>query len=83
MFHPMPTIIHFVGRDQIMVREDEGQVAAAFERSGGAPAALTHHRTGSPVFVNLGQVTYWRQSRGKREVTPLPWPAVDRIPASS
>lgn len=83
MLHAMPTIIHFVGRDQIMVREDEGQVATAFERSGGAPVSFTHHRTGGPVFVNLGQVTYWRQGRTSREVTPLPWPAVDRVPASS
>ena len=77
----MPTIIHFVGRDQIMVREDEEQVHAALGASGGMPVALTHHRTGNPVFVNLGQVTYW-QGRGTRETTPLPWPSVDRIPAS-
>lgn len=82
MLHLMPTIIHFVGRDQIMVREDETEVATAFEQSGGAPVALTHHRTGGPVFVNLGQVTHWRQGRAKRDLTPLSWPAVDRVPAS-
>jgi hypothetical protein len=78
----MPTIIHFVGRDQIMVREDEDQVQAAFGANAGMPVALTHHRTGNPVFVNLGQVTYW-QGRPARELTPLPWPAVDRVPAAS
>lgn len=41
--------------------------------------ALTHQRTGNPVFVNRGQVTYW-QGRGTRDVTQLPWPAVARIP---
>ncbi len=73
----MPTIIHFVGRDQIMVREDETEVQAAFEESDGRPVALTHHRSGSPLFINLGQVTYW-QGRERRDVTPLPWPAIDR-----
>lgn len=77
----MPTIVHFVGRDQIMVREDETEVQAAFEESGGGPTALTHHRSGNPVYVNLGQVTYW-QGRGSRDVTPLPWPAIDRATAS-
>ncbi|HUB99595.1 MAG TPA: hypothetical protein VMS11_07215 [Solirubrobacterales bacterium] len=61
----MATIIHFVGRDQLMVREDEAEVQAAFADNGGDPVALTHHRTGNPVFVNLAQVTYW-QSRGNR-----------------
>lgn len=77
----MPTIIHFVGRDQIMVREDEAAVQSAFNRNGGLPVALTHHRSGSPVFVNLGQVTFW-QGRGTRDMTPLPWPAIDRVPSS-
>lgn len=77
----MATIIHFVGRDQVMVREDESEVQSAFAESEGRPVALTHHRTGNPVFVSLGQVTYW-QGRGSRDrdVTPLPWPAVARIP---
>lgn len=75
----MPTIIHFVGRDQLMVREDEGEVQAAFNENDGRPVALTHQRSGNPVFVNLGQVTYW-QGRGTRDVTPLPWPAVARVP---
>lgn len=74
----MPTIIHFVGRDQVMVREDEDEVQSAFGESGGCPVALTHHRSGNPVFVSLGQVTYW-QGRGTRDVTPLPWPAIDRV----
>jgi hypothetical protein len=77
----MATIIHFVGRDQVMVREDEGDVQAAFAESDGRPVALTHHRTGNPVFVNLGQVTYW-QGRGSRDVTQLPWPGVARLPTS-
>lgn len=77
----MATIIHFVGRDQIMVREDEGEVQSAFAASDGRPVALTHHRSGSPLFVNLGQVTYW-QGRGTRDVTPPPWPAVERISTS-
>ena len=74
----MATIIHFVGRDQVMVREDEGEVQAAFNESDGRPAALTHHRTGNPVFVSLGQVTYW-QGRGARDGSPLPWSGVGRI----
>lgn len=74
----MATIIHFVGRDQVMVREDEGEVQSAFAGSEGRPVALTHHRTGNPVFVNLGQVTYW-QGRGTREVAPMPWPGVARV----
>lgn len=64
-----------------MVREDEAEVQSAFAESEGRPVGLTHHRTGSPVFVSLGQVTYW-QGRGNRDVTPLPWPAVERIPTT-
>ncbi len=75
----MATIIHFVGRDQVMVCEDEGEVQAAFAESDGRPVALTHHRTGNPVFVNLGQRTYW-QARGSRDATPVPWPGVARVP---
>ena len=78
----MATIIHFVGRDQVMVREDEVEVQAAFNESGGRPVALTHQRSGNPVFVNLGQVTYW-QGRGTREGNSLPWPGVARIPTPS
>ncbi|MGV1047519.1 MAG: hypothetical protein ACOYD4_03200 [Solirubrobacterales bacterium] len=78
----MPTIIHFVGRDQVMVREDEAEVQAAFIDNGGHPVALTHQRSGNPVFVNLAQVTYW-QGRGSREPTTVPWPTgVTRIPTS-
>lgn len=60
MLPAVPTIIHFVGRDQLMVRESEDEVQAAFDRSGGGPLALTHQRTGSAVFVNPGQITYWQ-----------------------
>lgn len=81
MLPAMPTIIHFVGRDQIMVRETEEEVQAAFEASGGAPVGLTHHRTGRSVFVNLGQVTYW-QSRTTRDVLPLSWSASERYATS-
>jgi len=77
----MATIIHFVGRDQVMVREGENDVQSAFAESNGRPVALTHHRTGNPVFVNLGQVTYW-QGRGSRDGSQLPWPGVGRIPTS-
>ena len=73
----MPTIVHFVGRDQILVREDETEVQVAFANSAGSPAALTHHRSGRPIYVNLGQVTYW-QGRGSRDMAPLRWPAIDR-----
>jgi len=62
----MTTIIHFVGRDQLMVREDETEVQAAFDTSSGRPLALTHQRTGDPVFVNPGQITYWRGRRAAR-----------------
>jgi hypothetical protein len=75
----MATIIHFVGRDQVMVREDEGEVQSAFAASDGRPVALTHHRTGNPVFVNLGQVTYWRR-RGSRDGAQLPGSGIARIP---
>jgi hypothetical protein len=77
----MPTIIHFVGRDQVMVREDEAEVQTAFTENAGQPVALTHQRSGNPVFVNLGQVTYW-QGRGTRDSTSMPWPGVTRIPTS-
>lgn len=78
----MATIIHFVGRDQVMVREDEAEVQAAFADTGGHPVALTHHRTGNPVFVSLAQVTYW-QGRGNREPSAAPWSTgVARIPTS-
>ena len=62
----MATIIHFVGRDQLMVREDGAEVQAAFDASGGGPLALTHQRTGDPIFVNPGQITYWRGRRAAR-----------------
>jgi hypothetical protein len=68
----MPTIIHFVDWDQVMVREDEAEVQAAFIDNGGHPVALTHQRSGNRVFLNLAQVTYWR-GRGAREAT-MPWP---------
>jgi hypothetical protein len=58
MLAVVPTIIHFVGRDQLMVRESEGEVQEAFDRAGGRPLSLTHQRTGAPVFVNPGQITY-------------------------
>ncbi len=61
----MATIIHFVGRDQLMVREDEVEVQEAFERSGGRPIGLTHHRSGKRVFVNPPQITHWA-GRGSR-----------------
>ncbi|HEX2706983.1 MAG TPA: hypothetical protein VHM66_03125 [Solirubrobacterales bacterium] len=43
--------------------------------------ALTHQRSGNPVFVNLGQVTYW-QGRGTREAAAMAWSGVTRIPTS-
>lgn len=65
-----------------MVREDEAEVQAAFIDNGGHPVALTHHRTGNPVFVNLTQVIYW-QGRGTREPSAVPWPtSVARLPTS-
>ncbi len=63
----MATIIHFVGKDQVMVREDETEVQAAFIEGGGRPVPLTHHRTGNPVFINVGQVTYWQGRGGRAE----------------
>jgi hypothetical protein len=78
----MATIIHFVGRDQVLVREDETEVQAAFVEAGGRPAALTHHRTGNQVFVNISQVTYWH-SRGAREPGMLPWSTVSRVPTAT
>jgi hypothetical protein len=60
MLPAVPSIIHFVGRDQLMVRESEDEIQAAFERATGGPLALTHHRTGNPVFVNPGQITFWQ-----------------------
>jgi hypothetical protein len=77
----MPTIIHFVGRDQVMVREDEAEVQSAFNENGGQPVALTHQRSGNLVFVNLGQVTYW-QGRGARDSATMPWSAVARVPGA-
>ncbi|HEX8751936.1 MAG TPA: hypothetical protein VF731_00845 [Solirubrobacterales bacterium] len=62
----MATLIHFVGRDQLMVRESEEEVRAAFERGAGLPLALTHQRTGNRVFVNPGQVTYWQARAATR-----------------
>jgi len=61
----MPTVIHFVGREQLMVREDEERVQSAFEEGGGRPIALTHHRTGNRVFVNPVVITHWA-GRGSR-----------------
>lgn len=78
----MATIIHFVGRDQVLVREDEAEVQAAFVEAGGRPVALTHNRTGNAVFVNTGQVTYWH-SRGAREPGSLPWSTASRIPSAT
>jgi hypothetical protein len=66
MLPAVPTIIHFVGRDQLMVRESEDEVQAAFHESDGGPLALTHQRTGNPVFVNPGQITYWQGRAGTR-----------------
>lgn len=61
----MATIIHFVGRDQLMVREDEEEVQEAFERGGGRAIGLTHHRSGNRVFVNPSLITHWA-GRGSR-----------------
>ncbi|HVO54682.1 MAG TPA: hypothetical protein VMT37_09730 [Solirubrobacterales bacterium] len=77
----MATIIHFVGKDQVMVREEEAEVQAAFADNNGRPVALTHQRTGKPVFVNLDQVTYWH-GRGTREPAAMPWSVVSRAPSS-
>lgn len=78
----MATIIHFVGKDQVMVREDESEVQAAFVEAGGRPVALTHQRTGNPVFVNVAQVTYWH-GRGTREPAALPWSSISSVPAAT
>lgn len=78
----MATIIHFVGKDQVMVREEENEVQAAFVEGGGRPVALTHHRTGNPVFVNVAQVTFWH-GRGTREPGALPWSSVSRVPTAT
>ena len=75
----MATVIHFVGRDQVMVREDEVEVRAAFGECEGRPVALTHHRSGNPVFVNQDQVTYWH-GRGVREPGAMPWSVASRVP---
>lgn len=78
----MATIIHFIGREQLMVREDEEEVQSAFESNGGRPIALTHHRTGSPVFVNPAQITYWL-GRGTRNVTKRARAELGRVPSLS
>lgn len=78
----MPTVIHFVGREQLLVREDEDQVRDAFAVGDGMPAPLTHHRSGERVYVSLGQVTYWRARSGsRREATTDSWPSLQRLPA--
>lgn len=78
----MATVIHFIGRDQLMVREDEEEVQAAFEGGGGRPMALTHHRTGNPVFVNPAQITYWL-GRGARNAGRLSRAEIGRVPSLS
>lgn len=78
----MATIIHFIGREQLMVREDEEEVQTAFESNGGRPIALTHHRTGGPVFVNPAQITYWL-GRGTRNVAKRARAEIDRVPSLS
>jgi hypothetical protein len=79
----MPTIIHFVGRDQLLVREDETEVRAAFDAAGGRPLMLTHQRTGNTVFVNPGQITYWRGRRAARSAGEGYRAGVSRIPSLS
>ncbi len=79
----MPTIIHFVGRDQLMVREDETEVQDAFDASGGRPLALTHQRTGEAVFVNPGQITYWRGRRAARAGSESYRAGIARLPSLS
>ena len=76
----MATIIHFIGREQLMVREDEDEVQAAFESNGGRPIQLTHHRTVSPVFVNSAQITYWL-GRGTRNVAERARAEISRVPS--
>lgn len=79
----MPTIIHFVGRDQLMVRESEEEVQAAFAESAGKPLALTHQRTGDPVFVNPSQITFWRGRRPARGSIDAYRAGVARLPSLS
>ena len=79
----MTTIIHFVGRDQLMVREDETEVQAAFDAAAGGPLALTHQRTGDPVFVNPGQITYWRGRRAARAGMEAYRAGMSRLPSLS
>ena len=76
----MATIIHFVGRDQLMVREGEGEVQVAFDASDGHPIALTHHRSGNTVFVNPALITHWR-GRGPRSASERRLAGVTRIPS--
>jgi hypothetical protein len=76
----MPTIIHFVGRDQLMVREDEIEVQKAFVEYGGKPMPLTHQRSGSTVFINPAQIAYW-QGRGPRAMPDRNRVGVGRIPS--
>lgn len=76
----MATIIHFVGRDQLMVREGETEVEAAFDGSNGRPIPLTHHRSGSTVFVNPALITHWRP-RGPRSASERRLAGVTRIPS--
>lgn len=76
----MATIIHFVGRDQLMVREDEEEAQEAFERGGGRPIGLTHQRSGNRVFVNPSQITHWagrgsRSSAERRQSEEMPLPS--------
>jgi hypothetical protein len=79
MLPAVPTIIHFVGRDQLMVREGEDELADAFDRASGRPLALTHQRTGNPVFVNPGQITYWQaRSAGRADAYRA---GIDRVPS--
>ena len=79
----MSTIIHFVGREQLMVREDETEVQAAFRASDGRPLALTHQRTGDPVFVNPGQITYWRGRHAARAGVDAYRAGMARVPSLS
>jgi hypothetical protein len=76
----MATIIHFVGRDQLMVRESEAEVEAAFDGTNSRPIALTHHRSGSTVFDNPALITHWR-SRGPRSAAERRLAGVTRIPS--
>jgi len=76
----MATIIHFVGRDQLMVREDEDEVQEAFERNGGRPIGLTHQRSGNRVYVNPALITHWagrgsRSSMERRQTEEVPLPS--------